>query len=131
MIAPSNVSDPWDMRIQGTPMTIEWYGYRRTLDSSHTRQCLEQAAYEALQRLYMGHWATPIGPLPYSYSDGNFNLWLRVEPGETLIWLSWSEVLSIFPQYLEANEWKGTQFLILWDEHGETRVVAFGHLLEE
>ena len=131
MIASSNVSDPWDVHIQDTPMTIEWYGYRDTLDSSQTRRCIEKAASEALQHLWMGHRATPIGALPYSYSDGRLNLWLRVEPGETLVWLSWLKVLFIFPQYLEANEWKGTQFLILWDEHGETKAVAFGHLLEE
>ena len=131
MIAPSNASDPWDVRIEDTPMIIEWYGYRDTLDISQSRRCVEKAANEAAQRVWTGYWATPIEPRPYSYSDGSVNLWLRVEPGETLLWLSWSEVVSIFPQYLEANEWRGTQFLILWDEHSETKVVAFGHLLNE
>ena len=131
MIAPSHVSDPWDVPVEDTPMTIEWYGYRDALDMSRTTRCVEKAATEAIQRVWQGYWATPVGPLPYSYSDGNVNLWLGVEPGETLVWLSWAEVLSMFPQYLVANEWRGTQFLVLRDEHGETKVVAFGHLLEE
>lgn len=30
---------------------------------------------------------------------------------------------------MEANEWRETQFVILWDGPGESKVVAFGHLL--
>lgn len=126
-----NVSDPWDMRVHDTPITLEWYGYRDPLPISETHRCVMKAVDEVAQRVWAGYWATPMGQLPYSYSDGNVNLWLRVEPGETLLWDSWSEVLPLFPQYLEANEWRGAQFVILWDEPGETKVVAFGHLLAE
>lgn len=131
MTAPSNVSDPWDMRIPDTPITIEWYGYQDSLPVHEVENCLRKAAHEAAQRVWGGHWATPMGPLPYSYVDGSVNLWLSIEPGETFVWLSWSDVLALFPRYLETNEGKGTQFIILWDEGGETKVVALGCLLAE
>lgn len=131
MTAPSNVSDPWDMHVYGTFFTIEWYGYRDPLPIAETQRCVKKAAREAADRVWGGYWATPMESLPYSYLDGTVNLWLRIEAGETLIWLYWSGVLLCFPQYLEANEWRGTQFVLLWNEGGETKVIAFGHLLAE
>ena len=125
------MSDPWDVRLDGTPITIEWYGYRDPLPVSEVQRCVTKAAVEAANRAWGGHWATPMGSFPYSWTNGSVNLWLGNEPGETLIWLDWSTVLLQFPQYLEANEWRGTQFIILWDEMGETKVIAFGHLLAE
>ncbi len=131
MTAHSNVNDPWDMPIDGTPMTIEWYGYRDPLPVSKTERCVDKAIAEMTEHVWGGHWATPMGHLPYSYSDGNVNLCLEIQPGETLVWVLWSEVLLCFPQYVETNDWRGTQFIILWDEESETKVVAFGHLLVE
>ncbi len=131
MTAHSRVNDPWDVPIDGTPLTIEWYGYRDPLPVSNTERCVGKAIAETAERVRGGYWATPMGPLPYSYSDGNVNLWLGIEPGETFVWLSWSEVLFRFPDYVETNDGRGTQFLILWNENGETKVVAFGHLLAE
>lgn len=131
MTVNSNVSDPWDMRVPGTPITIEWYGYRDPLPVSEVQACVKKAAAKAAERVWGGYWATPMGLLPYSYSEGSVNLWLRIQPGETLTWLDWEGVLFCFPQYVEINEWRGTQFVILRDEPDETKVVAFGHLLAE
>lgn len=106
LTALSNVSDPWDMRVPGTPIIIEFYGYRDRLPLSSTQRYVEKAASEAADRVWGGNWATPMEPLPhsYSYSDSRVNLWLRIEPGEILLWLYWSGVLLCFPQYVEANE---------------------------
>lgn len=128
---PSNTSDPWDLRLDGTPITIEWYGYRDPLPLPEVKRCVLEAATQAADRVWGGYWATPMGPLPYSCSFGNVNLWLRIEPDESLLWLHWWEVLLHFPQYVETNAWRGTQFVILWDEQGETKFVARGHLLAE
>ena len=125
------MSDPWDMQIDGTPMTVEWYGYRDPLPVSEARRCVKKAAREAAQRVWGGNWATPMESLPYSYLDGAVNLWLRVEPDETFLWIDWSGVLVHFEQYVETNEWRGTQFAVLWGEGGGTKVVATGHLLAE
>ena len=133
MTALSNVSDPWDMRVHGTPMTIEFYGYRAPVNKLDAQRCLEKAASEAADRILWADWTLPMEPLPhsYSYTDDRVNLWLRIEPGEILLWLYWFGVLGCFPQYFEANEWRGTQFVILWDEPSESKVVAFGHLVAE
>lgn len=85
----------------------------------------------AEELVWGGNWATPMGPHPYSYSDGRVHLWLGVEPGETFTWLHWSEVLLRFPIYILSNQRKGTQFLVLRDTLGGTKVVAFGQLLAE
>ena len=129
MTAQSDVTDPWDMRVHDTSITIEWYGYRDQIPEFEVHGCVMRAATEAAHRVWGGHWATPMGPLPYSYSFGSVNLWLRIEPEEILLWLDWERVLFCFPHYLEANEWRGTQFVVLKDEPGGTKVVAFGHLL--
>ena len=129
MIPPSNVSDPWDVRLENTRITIEWYGYRDPLPVPKAKRCLDKARSEAIQRVTEGYKDTRMGPLPYSYSEGNVELWLGIEPGETFVWLSWFSVLFRFPQYVEAIHWRGTQFIVLLDEHGQTNVVAFGHLV--
>ena len=130
MTAYRNVSDPWDMPIPRTSLTIEWYGYRNPLPVTDAQRCVKKTAKEAAERVWGGYWATPMEQaLPYSYLAGSVHLWLQIEPGETLTWLRWSEVLLCFPLYLEANEWRGTQFVILRDVSGEHELVAVGHLL--
>lgn len=129
MIAHRNMSDPWDVRVEGTRITIEWYGYRDPLPIPEAKLCLGKASSEARQRMSEGHMNTQMGPLPYSYSDGNVELWLGIEPGETFVWFTWFVVLFCFPECVKAIGWRGTQFLVLLDDHGQTRVVAFGHLL--
>ena len=67
---------------------------------------------------------------PYSYSYGGVNLWLKLEPDEVLDWLSWLQTLRNFAQYGKANEWRGTQFLLLrYDLAGNISLVAIGQLL--
>lgn len=120
------------MPVPNTVLTIEWYGYREPLTVSDTQRCVKKVTVEAAERVWSGYWATPMEQgVPYSYLDGSVHLWLRIEPGETLTWLHWSQVLFCFPQYAEANEWRGTQFAILRDVSGEPELVAIGHLLTE
>lgn len=59
--------------------------------------------------------ARPLGPCLLSGTPTQMAL-LICGRELTLIWLYWSGVLLRFPQYLEANEWRGTQFVLLWDE---------------
>ncbi len=41
-----------------------------------------------------------MGPLPYSCSFGSVNLWLRIEPGEILLWLDWEDVFFLLSTIL-------------------------------
>ena len=132
MTAYRNVSDPRDMPLPSTFLTIEWYGYRNPLPVSDAQHCVKKTVNEAAERVWGGYGATPMEQaLPYSYLAGSVNLWLRIEPGETLTWLHWSQVLFCFLLYVEANEWRGTQFAILRDVSGEPELVAVGHLLAD
>ena len=117
------------MHIDGTPITIEWYGYRDPLPELETQHCISAAATQALAHVLGGQGSTPLGQRPYSYSAGSVNLWLRIEPGETLIWVFGWNVLFYFPLYLRINEERGTQFIILREGPYETKVLAFGQLL--
>ena len=131
MTVPSKAPDPWDMRVPSTYLTIEWYGYRDPLPVSEAQHCINEAMREAMKALQIGV-VSGLRHVPYSYSYGGVNLWLRVEPDEFLLWLFWLQTLRSFAQYGEANEWRGTQFLLLrYDLTGEARLVAIGQLLAE
>ena len=131
MTVPSNVRDPWDMRVPSTRLTIEWYGFRDPLLVSEAQHCINEALREAMKALR----SRVMGGLrhdPYSYSYGGVNLWLRLEPDEVLDWLPWLQTLRSFTQYGEANGWRGTQFLLLrYDLTGNTSLVAIGQLLAD
>ena len=131
MTVPSNARDPWDMRVPSTYLTIEWYGYRDPLPVLEAQRCINEAMREAMKAL-RSRVTTSLRHDPYSYSYGNVNLWLRLEPDEFLHWLFWLQTLRTFTQYGEANEWRGTQFLLLrYDLTGNTSRVAAGQLLAE
>ena len=120
------------MPVPDSFLIIEWYGYREPLPVSEAQRCVKKTTRQAAERVWSGYWATPLEEgVPYSYSDGIVHLWLRIEPGETFTWLQWSEVLLCFPEYMEANEGRGTQFAILRDVSGEPKFIASGHLLAE
>ena len=119
------------MRVPSTYLTIEWYGYRDPLPVSEAQHCINEAMREAMEALRTGV-ISGLRHVPYSYSYGGVNLWLRVEPDEFLRWLFWLQTLRSFTQYGEANEWRGTQFLLLrYDPTGDARLVAIGQLLAE
>ena len=123
--------DPWDMRVPYTTLTIEWYGYRDPLPVSEAQHCINEATLEAMKAL-RSRVMSGLGHVPYSYSYGGVNLWLRLEPDEVLKWLFWLQTLRSFTQYGEANEWRGTQFLLLrYDRTGGTSLVAIGQLLAQ
>ena len=119
------------MPVPNTYLTMEWYGYRDPLPISEARRCIETASAKAAGHVVSGDWNIPLGSDPHSYVDGNVELWLKLQPDETLSWLHWLEVLFSFEQYGQENMWRGTQFVMLWLSPGEDYVVAFGHLLAQ
>ena len=131
MTVSSDVRDPWDMSIPYTMLTIEWYGYRDPLPVSEAQHCINEAMREAMKAV-RSRVMSGLQHVPYSYSSGGVNLWLKVELDEVLDWLFWLQTLRSFSQYGKANEWRGTQFLLLRrDPAGDTRHVAIGKLLAE
>lgn len=129
MTVPSNMRDPWDMSVPSTYLTVEWYGYRDPLPVSEAQHCINEAMREAMKALRSGV-VRGLSHVPYSYSYGSANLWLKVEPDEVLTWLFWLQTLRTFTQYGEANEWRGTQFLLLrYGPTGDTSLVASGQLV--
>ena len=131
MTAPSKASDPWDMRVPNTYLTIEWYGYRDPLPVSGAQRCLSEAIREATEGLKAKIMGS-LGHHPYSYTYGSVNLWLSLEPDEVLLWLFWLQAIRCFTRYGEANQWRGTQFLLLRpDLAGGEELLAIGHLLAE
>ena len=131
MTVLSNARDPWDMRVPSTYLTIEWYGYRDPLPVVEAQYCINEAMREAMKAL-RSRVMSGLRHDPYLYSYGSVNLWLRLEPDEVLNWLFWLQTLRSFTQYGQANEWRGTQFLLLrHDLTGDTSLVAIGQLLPE
>ena len=126
-----NVSDPYIIHVGGTPMTIKWYAFRGPMPSSQSARCILEACKEIEEHSIEGQSNTPMGHFPYTYSEGIVNLWVRIENGETLTWGSWYLALRSFVRYLIENDRRGAQFIILWEEHGETKPVAHGHWLAE
>lgn len=126
---PNAQQDPWDIPIPLTDLILEWYAYRDPFNALDGARCIEKALSEAADRVRRGDDRTPLASLPYSYSDGEVNLWLKVGSGKTLFWGMWARVLHQFPIYVLRNDWRGAQFLVFVEAGGE--VLANGHLLAE
>lgn len=61
-------------------MIVEWYIYRDPLNATEAADCVWSAMEAAAERIHLGYGLVPMASLPYSYSDGRLNLWLKVEP---------------------------------------------------
>lgn len=103
--------DPYDLDIEQTQLTIEFYDYQGIVTYNGTSRCVIAAQDDAMQKISAGQGDNSMGPGPYVWSFEDVTLYLS--PDEQLTWAQWSRVPETIIVFLLANGWKGTQFIVL------------------
>ena len=124
--AANNFPDPHDMIIPWSGLTIEFYGYRDYISPTTLEDCISLAFHDILQHLPQSEEKMIMGSPSYSYSVGEVNLFLS--PSKDLTWGMWSFVPSWTRDFVAANGYRGTQFILLWDGFGP---VGSGQMVNE
>ena len=108
--------DPYDRRVQSIGLTIEFYGYQGSMSSSALRDCISVANTDVVRHLLISEAAMNMEAPSYTYSAGGVNLFLS--PTENLKWHMWAFVPIWIQEFVTENEFKGTQFILLWEGLG-------------
>ena len=116
--------DPYDMVIGDDMLTIEFYGYSSTVPYADMAKCVDDANIDIIHKTTAGQSDTPMGTGPYVWSSGNVALCLI--PAERLTWSMWSLVPAAMRFFIAENEYKGTQFILIWHDVGP---VGYGQLV--
>ncbi len=118
--------DPYDKHIAHSRWTMEFYGYRGSISAVAMRDCIGLASNDVVRHLLSDEVPMSQEAASYSYSAGGVNLFLS--PGERLTWHMWAFVPIWIQEFVTENDFKGTQFVLLWEGIGE---VGFGQLVSE
>lgn len=111
-----NFKDPYDFVVGDDQLTIEFYGYQGTVSYADMDNCIRGANHDFIQHLLAGQTDAPMGPGPFVWSSGNAALHLM--PDEQLTWGRWALVPLSMAIFVTQNEFKGTQFILLWHDIG-------------
>ena len=122
--AGNALPDPYDMTIQSIGLTIEFYGYRGSMSPTAIRDCIAIAIDDVLQHVVESEVTMRMEAPSYSYSAGEINLFLS--PTRNLNWSMWGFVPTWIQEFVAANDFRGTQFILLWEGFG---VVGSGQLI--
>ena len=109
--------DPWDFRIPGSPLTVEFYGYSDPVSLTHFEKCIREAEGDIATQVSTGNAGSSLGTRLIRYTASSVDLVLI--PDERLTWRMWTRVPSVIQYYLGHNGLKGAQFIILWDGLGD------------
>ena len=115
--------DPYD-EDHGQSLTIEFYGYQGLISPIPMRDCVEAALRDTIEHFDSGIFGAMAAD-SYSYSADGVNLILRPEDTK-LTWRMWAFVPTWILKFVTENEYKGTQFILLWRGLG---VVGRGQLV--
>lgn len=115
--------DPYDKTFASIGLTIEFYGYQGSISPMAMRDCMSAAMDEVVRNIFQGEVAMDVEARSYSYSADEVTLFLS--PTENLTWQKWAFMPLRIQEFVTENEFKGTQFLILWEGFGP---VGFGQL---
>lgn len=124
--AGNALPDPYDMTIQSIGLTIEFYGYRGSMSPTAISDCISAAIHDVLQHVAESEVTMRMEAPSYSYSADEVNLFLS--PTKNLKWNMWAFVPTWIQEFVAANGFRGTQFILLWEGFG---VVGSGHLINE
>lgn len=114
--AVNRFPDPHDITIQSIGLTVEFYGYRASIFPKAVGKCISAAINDVLQHVPKREEMMIIEAPYYSYSIGEVNLFLT--PEKDLKWGMWAFVPYWMQEYVAANGYRGTQFILLWDGVG-------------
>lgn len=117
--------DPYDKDFQSVGLTIEFYGYQGSISPNAMRDCISVASNDVVRHLLVSEAAMNMDDPSYSYSAGGVNLFLS--PTEHLTWHMWAFVPIWIQEFVTENEFKGTQFILLWEGFGP---VGYGQLTD-
>lgn len=115
--------DPFDLVIEHSMLTIEFYAYQGTVDFDDMSDCLGAANRDTNQKIAAGLQDTPMGPGPYIRTSGAVTF--SLEPDEQLTWARFSLVPRSIWAFVMKNDFKGTQFIVLWRGLGP---IGYGQL---
>ncbi len=107
-----NYPDPYEKRV-GDVLTIEFYGYQEPLNYEDMCNCEIAALEDGEQKMRDHEGRNPMPPGPYVWSSGSVALHMIPE-GEKLTWSKWYTVPRLITSFVEDNDLKGTQFIMLW-----------------
>lgn len=116
--------DPYDRTVESIGLTMEFYGYQGSIFPLDMRYCIATASNEIVRHLMEGEASVKLAAPSYSYSMGEINLFL--DPGEDLTWAMWAYVPIWVQEFVTENQFKGTQFILMWEGLGP---VGSGHLV--
>lgn len=106
-------------------LTIEFYGYQDPLNYFDMCNCESAALEDAKQKIKDHEGYNTMAPGPYVWSSGNVALYM-IPADEQLTWNKWYMMPRIITSFVEDNELKGTQFIVLWRGVGP---IASGHFI--
>ena len=118
--------DPYDKHIADLGLTMEFYGYRGTISAVGMRDCVAVASDDIVRHLLVDEAPMSQEASSYSYSAGGVHLFLS--PTEHLTWHMWAFVPIWIQEFVTENDFKETQFILLWEGFG---VVGVGQLTTE
>ncbi|KAF6225976.1 hypothetical protein HO173_012643 [Letharia columbiana] len=116
--------DPYDRNIESIGLTIEFYGYRGSISPFGLSDCISAASNDVVRHLLESEAPMNMEAPSYSYLDSGVNLFLI--PNDSLTWHMWAFVPGWIQEFVTENEFKGTQFVLLWEGFGP---VGFGQLV--
>ena len=114
--------DPYNRQFDS--LTIEFYGYRGHVSATGMRDVVNAATNEFIEHIMQSGEPMTVTASSYTYLAGGVNLFLS--PTEDLTWQIWAFVPIRLQAFVTENEFKGTQFILLWDGLGP---VGYGELL--
>lgn len=122
--AGNALPDPYDMTIESIGLTMEFYGYQGSMSPTDISDCISAAINDVLQHVAVSEVTMRMEAPSYSYSAGEINLFLS--PSRNLKWSMWAFVPNWIQEFVAANGFRGTQFILLWEGFG---VVGSGQMI--
>ena len=116
--------DPFDRDIASIGLTIEFYGYQGSISPIAMKDCISAASSDVVQHLVESEAPMTMESLSYAYSAGGVHLSLF--PTDQLTWHMWAFIPIWIQEFVTENEFKGTQFILLWEGFGP---VGMGQLV--
>ena len=114
--------DPYDRQFDS--LTIEFYGYQGHISATGMSHAVDAATTEFMEHILATAEPMTATAPSYSYSAGGVNLYLH--PTEDLTWQMWAFVPIRIQAFVTENEFKETQFVLLWEGLGP---VGYGQLV--
>lgn len=116
--------DPYDKEIESIGLTIEFYDYQGWTSSTAIRDCVSAASNDVVRHLLERETPMSVEAPSYTYSADGVSLFLI--PDHSLTWHMWAFVPVWIQEFVTQNEFKGTQFILVWEGFGP---VGFGQLM--